>query len=750
LRIVNLAAIFAIACAVSRTAAADSPQAGTNAIRVAPYTWRNVVIGGGGFVTAVLFHPTVKDLVYARTDVGGAYRWDAGARRWVPITDWIGPDDVNLTGIESIAVDASHPDRVYLAAGTYGDGNAAMLRSDDRGKTFQRTNVPIRMGGNETGRFNGERLAVDPNQGDILFFGSRSDGLWKSGDAGATWQKVDGFPDTGSSVSANTRFSGGFGRQAVGIVCVAFDPASGVPGVSTPNLYAAVSTTGTNLFTSRDGGTSWTAVPGQPVGLRPNHFVLAPDGACYLTYGKEPGPNSMTDGAVWKYNPASGSWKDITPVKPATSGQPFGYGAVAVDALHPSTVMVTTFNHWKPHDEIYRSTNSGSTWTAVWRNNTHWDYSSAPYTKARTPHWMGDIQINPFDPDQVMFTTGYGIWSCVNATAEDAGRSTRWVFLDDGLEETVPLALISPPAGAHLLSGLGDIDGFRHEDITVSPASTFEGPLYGNTEDLAFAGRHPSVMARTGTARPRPGLTRGACSLNGGKTWKAFPSEPANSAGAGAIAVSADGQTIVWTPRRGAPSFSRDRGRVWTACAGLSSGLRVVVDDVNPGRFYAYDSRAARLFVSTNGASGFFEVAVSLPASQGFPGGFGGGGGEGAMLAAAPGREGDLWLAFRRGGLLHSTDGGLSFSRIAAVEEAHSIGFGKAAAGKTYPALFLAGRVQGLSALFRSDDGGQSWVRINDDQHQYGWINHVTGDPRIFGRVYFATGGRGVICGDPK
>jgi hypothetical protein len=39
-------------------------------------------------------------------------------------------------------------------------------------------------------------------------------------------------------------------------------------------------------------------------------------------------------------------------------------------------------------------------------------------------------------------------------------------------------------------------------------------------------------------------------------------------------------------------------------------------------------------------------------------------------------------------------------------------------------------------------------VRINDDQHQYGSIGSVTGDPRIYGRVYFATGGRGVIYGD--
>ena len=84
-----------------------------------PYVWRNVVMGGGGFVTGIIPHPRQKGLMYARTDVGGAYRWDDSAQRWIPITDWLGMADANLTGIESIAVDPNDPQRVYLAAGIY-------------------------------------------------------------------------------------------------------------------------------------------------------------------------------------------------------------------------------------------------------------------------------------------------------------------------------------------------------------------------------------------------------------------------------------------------------------------------------------------------------------------------------------------------------------------------------------------------------------------------------------------------------
>jgi hypothetical protein len=38
---------------------------------------------------------------------------------------------------------------------------------------------------------------------------------------------------------------------------------------------------------------------------------------------------------------------------------------------------------------------------------------------------------------------------------------------------------------------------------------------------------------------------------------------------------------------------------------------------------------------------------------------------------------------------------------------------------------------------------------VNDDQHQYGWISVISGDPRVFGRVYFGANGRGIIYGDP-
>ena len=99
---------------------------------------------------------------------------------------------------------------------------------------------------------------------------------------------------------------------------------------------------------------------------------------------------------------------------------------------------------------------------------------------------------------------------------------------------------------------------------------------------------------------------------------------------------------------------------------------------------------------------------------------------------------------------LHQLRGQLH-AQLSSVEEADNIGFGKAAPGQTYPALYSSAQVDGVRGIYRSDDAGATWVRINDDAHQYGYTGGaITGDPRVYGRVYLGTNGRGIIYGEPS
>ena len=705
-----------------------------------PYTWRNVAIGGGGFVTGLVMHPTEPGLAYARTDVGGAYRWDPGAKRWIPLTDWVGHADVNLTGIESIAVDPNDPQRVYLAAGTYTHeqaGKGAILRSSDRGATFQRSDLPFKLGANELARGNGERLAVDPNDGRVLFFGSRADGLWRSEDGGARWKRVGGSPALATSESAS---ASNWRKQAIGIVFVAFDPASGTPGMPTPVVYAGVSSRDGGLFRSDDAGRSWKAVPGQPTGLRPNHMVRDARGDFLLSYGDEPGPDSMKAGAVWRYSPASGAWTEITPKTASGQQDGFGWGAVAVDAHNPDVIVATTFGRWTPGDDVFRSTDGGKHWTPV-LERSQFDHSTAPWTAQSKPHWLADIEIDPHDPDRVLFVTGYGLWASRDMTALDRGGTVHWGFDVAGLEETVPLDLLSPPQGAPLVSGLGDIDGFRHDDLQRASAQFAPPPRYSNTESLDYAGQQPQLLVRSGHLHGNdPAVVRAAYSRDGGSSWTAFAKEPQGEGaghGAGRIAIAADGGRVIWQTREGAHWITDNFGGRWQKVRGLPNSAVVAADRVVPALWHGFDPVSGDLFVSGDGGVAFEKTAGGVgPVGDWF---------RGELLPAPTGSV--VYFAASWKGLLRWGDGELQ--RLAGVENAYAAGLGASRSGSGAPTLFVFGEVGGVQGLFRSEDDGGHWVRIDDAQNRFGSVRMLTGDARTFGRLYLATGGRGIVYGEP-
>ena len=733
-----LVVLIALAGAAARAYAADPAT---------PYAWNHVPIGGGGFVSGLVFHPRERGLLYARTDIGGAYRWDAGLRRWVALTDGLGLDDTNLMGIDGLAVDPSDPERVYLAAGTYTTGkagNAAILRSNDRGRSFARTDLPFKLGGNELGRGNGERLAVDPSDGRVLLLGSRTHGLWRSQDHGAHWTRVDGFPGIATSPSASA--SNNRRTQAVGIVFVVFDPQSAesdaaAAGTPSRRVYAGVSTRETSLYISEDAGQTWSPVAGQPIGLRPNHMVRGSDGTFYLSYGDEPGPDRMHDGAVWKYEPARARWTEITPAPQTidSQGDGFGWGAVAVDPRNPQVLIASTFTRYGPHDDIFRSIDGGRSWKPLFEQSD-FDHGASPWTAQATPHWMADVEIDPFDSDRALFVTGYGVWASRNLGAFDRGGRVQWRFENEGLEETVPLALLSPPQGAPLISGLGDIDGFVHDRLDRTTIQFARPPRYSNTESMANAGQLADLIVRSGYFHDDPGnVVRAAYSRDGGRSWREFAAEPPEGEGAGHLALAADGRRVLWQPRKAGHWLSDDFGAHWRRAQGLPPTAMVEADRVDPRLYYGFDPLDGRLYTSDNGGIGFKPAASGVGAlGEGFR----------VQLRPAPDHSGVVYIAASSRGLLRWSTQGLE--RLPQVQNALALGLGKPKQQGATPTLFVYGRIGDKIGLYRSGDDGRQWTRIDDDAHRYGEIRLVVGDPRVYGRVYLGTHGRGIVYGEPR
>ncbi|WP_156762190.1 carbohydrate-binding protein [Microbacterium karelineae] len=761
---IAVAAITAAAL-LPTSAGAETPPPDTPPAGGSPaYAWSNVAISGGGYVPGIVYSPTEPDLVYARTDIGGAYRLDAETDEWVPLLDHIGWDEWNRLGVLSLATDPVEPQRVYAAVGTYTNDwdpdDGAILRSADYGETWEATPLPFKIGGNMPGRGIGERLQVDPNDNDVLYFGAeQGEGLWRSTDRGETFAPVTSFPNVGD-FAPDADSDNSYLRSNLGVLWTAFDEASSRPGAPTQTVFTAVADADDILYRSDDAGATWRPVPGAPTGFIPQRGIVDADGRfLYIATSDTSGPYDGSDGEVWRYGIDDGTWTDITPTQRPTGGD-FGFSGLAVDASDPDTVMVVSQIQWWPDVLIFRSTDRGETWSTIWDiaedgaletryeqsvDDVPWlTFGSDPTPPAAgvqpSPKlgWMiSSFEIDPFDSDTAMYGTGATIYRTDDLTAwDEPGGTVHLAPAADGIEETAIQDLVAPAGDVDLVSAMLDLGGFVHDDIDTVPQS-YRDPYFGGGTSVDAAGLASSELVRAGTTGD--GRQVVALSTDSGETWREVVTE-ADATGPGTVAISADGSSILWAPAGAAPLVSLDGGETWGDTAGLPAGARVEADRVDADLIYGFAGRA--FFRSDDAGASFRAVDEStLP-------------GEGPVrFAAMPSRAGEIWFAGGEEdgayGMWRSTDGGDSWRTVSGFDEADTVGFGRAAPGADAPAIYTAARRDGVRGVFRSIDDGRSWTRINDDAHQWGWIGAgITGDPDVFGRVYIATNGRGIIVGD--
>ena len=205
--------------------------------------------------------------------------------------------------------------------------------------------------------------------------------------------------------------------------------------------------------------------------------------------------------------------------------------------------MVAALNSWWPDTILFRSVNGGSTWTRIWDWTSYpnrsfrylqnitaapWlTFGANPQLPEITPKlgWMvGDLEIDPFNSNRMMYGTGATIYGSDDLTTWDTGGQINISVKAIGLEETAVLDLISPPSGAPLLSGLGDICGFRHNSLTAVPATMMTTPTFVSTTSLDYAELTPNFIVRVGNANA--GVNRSGFSFDGGTSWFQGNTEP--------------------------------------------------------------------------------------------------------------------------------------------------------------------------------------------------------------------------------
>ncbi|MEK7391911.1 MAG: 1,4-beta-glucanase, partial [Fibrobacterota bacterium] len=441
-----------------------------------PYTWGNVRFDGGGFVSAIVTSRLQKNLVYARTDVGGAYRWDAVAGRWIPLMDWVGESVLGMLGTEAMALDPQDPAKLYILGGTeyFNNGRTWILRSSDYGATFDTTEVTplFKAHGNGMGRQSGEKLAVDPRNGKNIWCGSRLNGLFKSIDGGKTWATADtlGSKTGGSLVNDN------------GISFVVFDSASGLVDGATKSFYVGIGRTSSNLYRTTDGGKTFSPIAGGPASLMPLRAVMA-GRSLLVSYAGGPGPHTVSGGAIWRHNTVSGGWTNITPKDAdgyfgdGSQARGGALGGISADPADTNHLVASTLCHyggqWRYNDstdgwgdKLFESKDGGATWRILntyadkSRTDINADANGTEWIHGKAVHWAGSVEFDPFDTRRVWVTSGNGVFR----TDDVSATKTVWGFAARGIEEVVPFEALSIPGGP-MLTAIGDYDGSSYLDI---------------------------------------------------------------------------------------------------------------------------------------------------------------------------------------------------------------------------------------------------------------------------------------------
>ncbi|MDR3070521.1 MAG: hypothetical protein LBU38_05885, partial [Propionibacteriaceae bacterium] len=195
-----------------------------------------------------------------------------------------------------------------------------------------------------------------------------------------------------------------------------------------------------------------------------------------------------------------------------------------------------------------------------------------------------------------------------------------------------------------------------------------------------------------------------------------------------------------------------------------TGNAKLFSDKVNPNIMYGF--AGTNFYLSTDGGKNFYAQTLASGSLPTGPNWNTSGHSQGSnKIQVDPFHTNSIYLAPNNAaaGLvkLSSTDGGATWNAVKVSPGTTSlfqqIGIGIGIGTNNVPALYAAGTIADNSqwsaapahwGVYRSLDDGATWKRINDDEHQYGDLRAISGDSRVFGRVYLGTGTRGTRVAD--
>ena len=507
--------------------------------------------------------------------IEGTFRSDDGGHNWIPVNEGL-PEDDDMFNVQSLAVDPTDANVVYLGTGWGPFHGNGVYKSTDGGATW----APANRGMID---YSITALAVDPAEPQIVYAGGDGGELFKSSDGGETWSDLtDKLPGEEHSRSS--------------IQDIAIDQAA------PETVYLLCERAG--VLVSYDGGARWQLLgkPGEPEHPSLTAMTVIFDSEPVLIVG-------IRGEGGWRYGagqPAPAAIEiapppaDVTaaPTPPPGSWQsvpdlPRQVNALVVDPTNPQVLYAGT-GSTGAGSGVYKSEDAGLTWHLASAGLPSEDVVALAFSEGDPPILYAAVGNSIFAS-----TDGAASWS---QQAQGVGNYR-------GFER-----LRVAPGDGRVLFGVAVIEGtFRSDDgghnwIPVNEGLPEDDDMF-NVQSLAVDPTDANVVYLGTGWRPFHG--NGVYkSTDGGATWAAANRGMLDYSITALAVDPANPQTVYAGTFDGELFKSADGGETWSDLTdnlpgdeySRSSIQDIAIDPAAPETVYLLCERAGVLVSYDGGA----------------------------------------------------------------------------------------------------------------------------------------------------
>lgn len=724
------------------------------------YNYEQVPLGGGGYIIGMQIHNGDNQIRYYRTDVGGAYRWNADAQKLEQMI-FEGKEKSTYFGVAGIALHNSFPNIVALAVGRYCDPNeTAILISYDYGQTWSKEIIPGLSGsaihfasnggrscpnGDDKDR-QGNPIAFNPLNENELFIGSRNTGLWK----------LDILTETFTNIGTDVIPVNNVQNSIRNVVFHPQNPEVVFISYANHGIYRG--NVNTNVFEALNTSNDIKDVSDLEVSANGDYMLIA-----------------CKKNGIYRATDLLGN-TNFTKVIDYTNQWGEGFLTVSCSPIE-NNKCATIDGAYEAVNTLRISNDGGLTWQS---KNGQLTDNLYPWHAGGIASHTSQIAFDPFEPHGLHMTDWFTCYETKNSSAQTIQWSN---VISKGHEEVVVTDLESIPlnsAGNILATCTADESGFMYSDLSEDayPENSVRD-LMNNPNNLikganvSYCYNEPDYiyMSCTDSWDTPPGSI--VISTNGGTSFTRSTGYD-ESLGKCEIAVSCSEPNKLLVATEQGLKYSSDMGNTFSnsvnsnalsnACGfngtinttgsgntqidainiSIFSVVKSIASDkVIPCLFYFYNWQNGSFHVSTDYGQHFSKVYDGFPVfNNEFE--------HKTRITTIPDHAEHVWINFNNG-LYKSENAGQNWVQMNNVQKALLFSVGKKMGNAQYPTLFLYGRANGdqLYAYYRSTDKGQTWELIHNPDENENW-----GKPRVLagslneaGAFFIGTSGLGILKG---